>query len=80
MSVEDALFRAMRPLAATLLPQRLGRGEAIEHPRIVEEVLARFRPVVDLSALAPVLAGRLLRVLESADLRAVEKMIDDSTE
>jgi hypothetical protein len=80
MSTENALFRAMRPLAETLLIQRLRRGEAIDNAQIVEEVLDRFRPIVSLGELAPALAARLLHLLESADPRAVEKMIANGSE
>ena len=59
MSVEDALFRAMAPLAE----RRFRVREPEEITRIVDETIASFREIVEFDLYLPTLRSRLIEHL-----------------
>ncbi len=66
MSTEDALFRAMRASAKSLLTERLRGGDATDLEQITEQVLDGFRPSVDFSEHAVALRVRIKAFLEES--------------
>jgi hypothetical protein len=62
MSIEDALFRAMRPAADSLLVKKLG-AEALDYDQLAEQVLRQFREIIQMDDYAAGLKARLAAFL-----------------
>ena len=64
MPAEDALYRAMRPIAESLVKKHQHNGATLDAERIVEETLDQFRPVVELDEHVAALRVRLREHVE----------------